>query len=176
MSISFYGLTADKKPIMLEHEDPAFLNMSNGNARAFLAFLRLLGSDEPWGDASIPDARRAVMRARATFDRNVDNFTREGSDTQRPGRCRVIEGGIGLPPISWTEGMSQNVGQEDVQGTEDAEDVHGRISSGSGSDVQRAGSQSLLCGSRTWSDVQYGEHVGWEVEGALGGRPLGGRA
>jgi hypothetical protein len=34
------------------------------------------------------------MRARATFDRHVGEFTREGSDTRRPGRCRVIEGGI----------------------------------------------------------------------------------
>jgi hypothetical protein len=93
MSISFYGLTADKKPIMLEHEDPAYLSMNNGNAHSFLAFLGLPGFYEPSGDASLPDARRAIMRARATFDRKVGNFIRQGSDTKRPGWCRVIHGG-----------------------------------------------------------------------------------
>lgn len=93
MSISFYGLTADEKPIMLDHEDPAFLNMNNGNAHSFLAFLGLPDCHEPSGDASLPDARRAIMRARATFEKKVGNFTREGSDTKRPGQCRVIQGG-----------------------------------------------------------------------------------
>ncbi len=93
MSISFYGLTADEKPIMLDFEDPAHLNMNNGNAHAFLAFLDLPDCHEPSGDASLPDARRAIMRARATFEKKVGNFIREGSDTQRPGQCRVIQGG-----------------------------------------------------------------------------------
>jgi len=93
MSISFYGLTEDNKPIMLDQEDPAFLNMNNGNAHSFLAFLGLPGCHECSGDATMPDARRAIMRARATFEKKVGNFIREGSDTQRPGRARVIQGG-----------------------------------------------------------------------------------
>jgi hypothetical protein len=93
MSISFYGFTEDNKPIMLYQEDPAFLNMNNGNAHAFLAFLGLPGCHEPSGGASMPDVRRAIMRARATFEKKVGNFTRNGSDTKRPGQCRIIQGG-----------------------------------------------------------------------------------
>jgi hypothetical protein len=40
------------------------------------------------------EVRRAAIRARATFDRRVGTFTREGSDTKRSGGVRVIEGGI----------------------------------------------------------------------------------
>jgi hypothetical protein len=46
------------------------------------------------GEVTMPKARRAVLLARATFDKNVGGFTREASDTKPPGRCRVIEGGI----------------------------------------------------------------------------------
>lgn len=95
MSVTFYGLTADNQPIMLDFEDLAYLNMNNGNAHAFLAFLGLPGCDESSGDASVPDTRRAIIRARATFEKKVGNFTREGSDTKRPGRPRVLQGGIG---------------------------------------------------------------------------------
>lgn len=34
------------------------------------------------------------MRTRATFERKVDGFTREPSDTKRPGQPRVITGGV----------------------------------------------------------------------------------
>jgi hypothetical protein len=96
MSVSFYGLTADKKPIMLDFEtDPAHLNMASGNARTFLEFLGLEPGEEPSGDCTMPEARRAVIRAKATFERKVGSFTREGSDTQRPGRARVVMGALG---------------------------------------------------------------------------------
>jgi hypothetical protein len=35
------------------------------------------------------------MRARATFERRVWRYTREDSDTKLPGRCRMIERGVG---------------------------------------------------------------------------------
>jgi hypothetical protein len=80
---------------MLDHGDAAYLNLSNTNARAFLLlFLGLAPGVDLLGGVGMPEARRAIMRARATFDRRVARFTREGSDTKRPGRCRVIEGGI----------------------------------------------------------------------------------
>ncbi len=94
MSVSFYGLNPEDEPIMLDFEDPAHLNLANGNARSFLLFLGLDPGEYLDGRVSMPEARRAVMRARATFDRHVGAFTREGSDRNRPGRCRVIEGGI----------------------------------------------------------------------------------
>jgi hypothetical protein len=92
MSVSFYGLKADNEPIMLDFEHAAHLNLAT---RMFLSFLGFEPGEGPDGEATIPDARRAIMRARATFDRRVSNFTREGSDTKRPGQLRVIEGGLG---------------------------------------------------------------------------------
>jgi hypothetical protein len=69
--------------------------MASANARAFLLFLRLEPGEEPSGEVTLPEARRAVMRARATFERKVGTFTRRGSDTRMPGRPRVIQGGVG---------------------------------------------------------------------------------
>lgn len=79
---------------MLHVDDAAHLNMASANARAFLQFLGIEPGDEPAGEITVPEARRAIMRARATFERHVGQFTREGSDTKRPGQCRVIEGAI----------------------------------------------------------------------------------
>ncbi len=79
---------------MLDLEDPASLNMASANARVVLGLLGLEAGDEPSGAASMPEARRAVMLARATFERHADEFTRTGSDTKRPGRVRVVECGV----------------------------------------------------------------------------------
>lgn len=94
MSITFYGKTTDDKPIMLDIEHPAYLNMNSANARAFLLFLGMDPGDEPAGEATIPEARRAVIRARAAFDRHARQFIREGRDTKRSGQCRVTAGAI----------------------------------------------------------------------------------
>jgi hypothetical protein len=96
MSVTFYGRTDDGTTVVaLDLEDPAHLNLASGNARAFLLFLGLEPGEEPSGEVTLPEARRAVIRARATFHRHVGAFIREGSDTRRPGRCRVIASGIG---------------------------------------------------------------------------------
>jgi hypothetical protein len=89
--LSFYGQDDSGRPIALDPQHPAHLNLANGNARVFLLFLGLAPGSGPDGDAAIADVRRAIMRARATFDRRAPKFTRRGSDTKRPGRCRVIE-------------------------------------------------------------------------------------
>jgi hypothetical protein len=94
MSVTFYGRTTDGAVVALGIEDPAHLNLASVNARAFLSFLGLEPGAEPSGEATLPEARRAIIRARATFARKVGGFTREGSDTKRPGQCRVIMGGI----------------------------------------------------------------------------------
>jgi len=59
--------------------DPREVNMSNMNAVAFLRFLGIdPGSEQGLcGEITLPEARRAIMRARATFDRKVGGFTRE---------------------------------------------------------------------------------------------------
>ncbi len=81
-------------PVRDPESDEVGFNLANGNARLFLEFLALPTDDCLYGQATLAEARRAVIRARATFDRHVDDFTREGSDTKRPGKVRVIEGGV----------------------------------------------------------------------------------
>jgi len=95
MSVEFYGQKSDGAAIMLDFDHPAFISMSSSNGRAFLEFLGIEPGPEPAGEVTMPEARRAVMRARATFERRAPQFIREGSDTKKPGRVRVIEGGIG---------------------------------------------------------------------------------
>ncbi len=94
MSVTFYGRTAQGKSVAVAINHPAYLNMASANARTFLLFLGLEPGAEPSGEVGLPEARRAIMRARATFARRVGTYTRAGNDTKRPGRCRVIEGGI----------------------------------------------------------------------------------
>ena len=95
MSATFYGMKADGKPIMLDIEHPAYLNVNFGNGYALLRLLDLNpGQDCLQGEATMAEARRGVMRARATFERRAPDLTRKGSDTKRPGRVRVIEGGM----------------------------------------------------------------------------------
>lgn len=90
MSVSFYARGADGGLIHLDLDDPAFLNMASANARLFLEFLRIEPGPDLDGEISLPDARRAVMRARATFDRRAPSFTREQSDVTRAGQARMI--------------------------------------------------------------------------------------
>lgn len=46
-----------------------FFNISNANARALLSLLAF--EIEPCGTATLPDVRRGIMRARATFERRA---------------------------------------------------------------------------------------------------------
>lgn len=94
MSVSFYGEKADGTPVLLDIEHAAYFNMSSANARAFLLFLGLDPGDEPMGEITMPVARRAILRARASFERRVGGFTRQHSDTKRPGQVRVVVRGI----------------------------------------------------------------------------------
>jgi hypothetical protein len=68
--------------------------MSNANARAFLLFIGLDPGEHLVGEVTMPEARRAFIRARATFDRRVRSYTRESSDIRLPGMCRVVTGGV----------------------------------------------------------------------------------
>src|SRR5580698_6002393 len=79
--------------VSIDIESPLHLNMNSANARSFLEFLGLPPGDEPYGEATLPDCRRGIMRARSTFENRVGKFTRDGSDTKRPGQARFIEGG-----------------------------------------------------------------------------------
>lgn len=100
MSVTFCGRAADGTPIALDIEDPAHLNMSSANARTFVFFLGVEPGDDLHGEVTTPEARRAVMRARATFERRVGGFICKASDTKRPGKVRVIEAGIDVEYIA----------------------------------------------------------------------------
>jgi len=76
------------------------LNLCNANARALLGLLRLPLGDETYGDLSgqvtIAEARRAVIRARASFERRAELFTRAteremGAFSQDDGTTRIGE-------------------------------------------------------------------------------------
>jgi hypothetical protein len=81
MSISLYAQRADGSAIMLEFTHPAYVHWANINAGAVLG---LLGFVDPetgrglWDAESVPlpEARRAIIRARATFARRHARFTR----------------------------------------------------------------------------------------------------
>jgi len=94
VSTTFYGRRRDGSSVVIDIADPAYLNLASDNARAFLEFLRLDPGLGPDGEATLPEVRRAVIRARATFDRQASKFTRASSDTQHVGECRVIVAGI----------------------------------------------------------------------------------
>lgn len=94
MSVSFYGKSADGAAIMLDIEDPAYLNWHAGSAHALFLLLGLSPGEDQYGECTMPEARRGVMRARATFEKKAGGLTREYSDTQRPGQARFIQGGL----------------------------------------------------------------------------------
>lgn len=87
MSYTFYGENRDRQltcvstagvsyqyaePVRADEADE--LNLANMNAVALLRFLGL--PTEECGSASIAEARRAVMRASATFESRADEYVR----------------------------------------------------------------------------------------------------
>jgi len=70
-----------------EFDHPLWLNLANDNALAFLGLLGITVSDESdlYGEMALAEVRRAIMVARATFERKAVNFTREDeSDYGKP--------------------------------------------------------------------------------------------
>ncbi len=81
----------------LEYEHPAYLGLNMGNAHALLSLLglaRLRENDTQYGSCTMPEARRAILQARARFERTAHEHTREGSDTKRPGGARFVTKGL----------------------------------------------------------------------------------
>jgi hypothetical protein len=98
MSVSFFGLDFKQirhtphgsfpRRIHLHDDpqddlaDPRSVNLANLNARAFLVFLGVQDAGEDlYGNAPIPEVRRAIMRARATFHQRAHAFVR---------RCEIV--------------------------------------------------------------------------------------
>lgn len=100
MGVEFYGLARSKTEngtletrLWLSFEHPAFLSFNVGNAAAVLGLLGLQCINGG-GACTLPEARRAIMQAKARFERKAGEFTREGGDEKLPGRPRVIRGAL----------------------------------------------------------------------------------
>ena len=66
-------------PVHLDDDDPRAFGLNVGNAAALWPLLGLPlegGHVPPGGEVSIPDVRRALMRARATFERQAPKLVR----------------------------------------------------------------------------------------------------
>ncbi len=97
MSVTFYGKSGSGTMttyLHLGYEHPAHLNFNNGNARAVLGLLGLPNDECLMGECTMPEARRAIMQAKARFERRAPEHTRESYEEKRPGRARVISGGL----------------------------------------------------------------------------------
>jgi hypothetical protein len=91
MSVTFGGAGPVSRSRVRE------MNLSNMNARAFLHFLLGFDPSDLFGELPIPDARRLVIRARATFADRALLFVRESRDSGGGANlARYIEQGIDL--------------------------------------------------------------------------------
>lgn len=92
MSVTYSAVRyVDGRPVAVDL--PAVeMNLANGNAYALAAALGVAApNDYYYGSFTLPEARRALMRAL-----NVDTspHLRPASDTKSPGRMRVITQGL----------------------------------------------------------------------------------
>jgi hypothetical protein len=112
MSLSFSG-TDHTRPhprfaecfasVDLDDEDPRALNWSHGTAAALWPLLGLpleAGAVPPVGEVSIPEARRAIIRARARFGRLAPQLAREAVVEYGPPR-EGDDGTIELRPLRY---------------------------------------------------------------------------
>lgn len=81
MSVTFSGRTTDGG--YLRGDDELYFNLANVNARAFLGFLGIEQGQELYGNLPIPEMRRAIIYAKATFDRRVAEYTRPTEEGDR---------------------------------------------------------------------------------------------
>jgi hypothetical protein len=94
----------------LEPEDRAFVNWSNGNAATLFDLLGLRGAradvdSDFTGEVSVAEARRAVIRARATLQRRGPALTRP--EVAVYGAPRTLpDGVVELRPLRlWSAGL-----------------------------------------------------------------------
>lgn len=92
MSVTFAAVRyVNDRPVAVDL-GPLEMNLANGNAAALAAALGIEPPNDPYlGSVTLPEARRALLRAR-----NVDTtpHLRPASDTKRPGRAHFIVQGL----------------------------------------------------------------------------------
>lgn len=60
-----------------EFDDPRNMNLAGMNARAVLSFLGVDPGEDLCGELPMPEIRRAIIKARATFGRRAPGFVRD---------------------------------------------------------------------------------------------------
>jgi len=117
MSITVFGLDETQpveyrpgftypKSVNLPFEHPAWTKWANGNAHLVLELLGLKGEDvegELYGQVTVAEARRAVIRARATFARVVPGLVRE--ECQERVAVKREDGTVELRTKVWVGGV-----------------------------------------------------------------------
>jgi hypothetical protein len=101
------------KVVHLPDEDPRNVNWNNGNATAMFKLLGLEW-DGDFGKCSIPEARRAVMRARATFASRAqqcvcDDKIIYGKPRSQPGGVVTLRPVLGYEMGLDTDGLAKRL-------------------------------------------------------------------
>ncbi len=102
MSVDFSGKSPTARHIALSLEDPAGMNLSNTNARAFFELLGWNACDGDGsliGEQSITRAKRAILRAREDFDHRAPALVRETEIAYGPPRLDASGRLLELRPI-----------------------------------------------------------------------------
>ena len=116
MSVTFSALNTSITRTFQGREYPTFVelegewdmfNLCNANARALLSFLALpFDVDGLCGGCTLPEARSAVLRARATFQRRAGQFTRESE--QAMAAVDNADGTIAIRPRFMSMGIDES--------------------------------------------------------------------
>jgi hypothetical protein len=116
MSVTFSGSdhrrtspsTGYAASVRLDIEDARSVNWCNGNAVILLELLGLghgLSEVDLYGEAAVPDVRRAILRARATLERRGPALARPATVGYGAPR-RSEDGTVELRPVTrWTAGL-----------------------------------------------------------------------
>jgi hypothetical protein len=88
-------------------DNPRSINMASMNARAFLSFLGINSGEDLVGELPIPEVRRAIIKAKATFDSRASRFVRTQEVVH--GAPRINDDGtVALRPIRvWVGGIDE---------------------------------------------------------------------
>jgi hypothetical protein len=114
MGVEFFGTDHTRQhprrpefpaSVHLDDDDPRAFHLNCGNAAALWPLLGLPledGQVPPGGEVSVPDARRALIRARATFERKAPRLVRHAAIEYGAPRTQE-DGTVELRPLRMIE-------------------------------------------------------------------------
>lgn len=85
----------------LDDMHPDAVNWNNDNARLVFGLLGLISDNDDGlcGECELPKFRRAIVRARALFDKRAPRFTREAETGRGARGCRYFMGGCSVEQL-----------------------------------------------------------------------------